>query len=139
MKSRGIVLGLVALIGVVGAEDSGGGPSPRRVVGLEYPWFARMGVIEGTVELAASVAPDGTVNDVRILSGAQPLAEPASDAVRKWMFAGCRAPSKCALNITFTFRLMGSCAAGSNCPSEFQVDLPSRVRVTSSAIRAIVN
>jgi IS1 family transposase len=41
----------------------------KRVVGLEYPGFARMGFIRRAVELVATVSRDGTVARIRTASG----------------------------------------------------------------------
>jgi|SRR5579883_2025687 len=107
-------------------------PSPRRVVALDYPRFARNAHLQGVVSLAVGVAADGSVSSVRILFGASPLAEPARDVVRRWLFTVCAAGKKCEMNLTFSFRLIGSCSVGSYCPTTFQIDLPDHVSVIST-------
>jgi hypothetical protein len=46
---------------------------------------------------------------------------------------------KCEARFTVAFELSGSCNAGSNCSTGFEVDLPDKIRVTAAAIKAIVN
>jgi protein TonB len=51
-----------------------------------YPSAARRERIEGTVQLEAHVAEDGTVEKVRVLEGDPVLAEAAREAVMKWRY-----------------------------------------------------
>ncbi len=55
-------------------------------VAPEYPPFAKQLKIEGTVELEALVAENGTVEQVNILSGNSALTKAAADALKKWKF-----------------------------------------------------
>lgn len=55
-------------------------PSP------EYPDLARKARIEGIVRLEAVIAADGTIRDLRILSGHPFLAKAALDAVARWRY-----------------------------------------------------
>jgi len=106
-------------------------PAVKRVVGLEYPWFARMGGIQGTVELAATISQEGTVIGISVVSGPEPLATPAKDSLSKWRFTACTSPSaECKTKLVFLFVLAGTCKI-SHCPTEFEVDLPDKVRVKS--------
>ncbi len=108
------------------------GPAVTRIVGVEYPWFARVAVLQGTVKLAATVSREGSVTNVRVISGPKPLADAASDTFSKWQFAAC--PSgDCHVELTFSFVLNGSCNACSHCPTEFEVNLPDKVRITSKS------
>jgi TonB family protein len=52
-----------------------------------YPEAARKRHMEGTVRLRIAVAPDGSVADVRVLSGHSVLTQAAIDAVRRWRYA----------------------------------------------------
>jgi TonB family protein len=115
-------------------------PALRRVVDLEYPWFARVGMIQGDVEIVATVAPEGKVTRIHVVSGARPLAEAARAALEKWQFAATSATrGRYELRLVFSFVLAGSCDAAEHCPNHFEVDLPDRVRVSAKAIRAMVN
>lgn len=51
-----------------------------------YPNFARQAHREGTVELRATIATDGAVRDVQVLSGDPVLAQAAREAVTQWQF-----------------------------------------------------
>jgi protein TonB len=55
-------------------------------VSPEYPAAARQLKIEGTVELEALVAENGTVEQVNIVSGNSALTKAAADALKKWKF-----------------------------------------------------
>jgi TonB family protein len=51
-----------------------------------YPEAARTAGIEGTVVLDAVIAPDGSVKQLRTVSGPNLLVQPATDAVQSWKF-----------------------------------------------------
>jgi TonB family protein len=103
----------------------------KRVVGMEYPWLARMAVLQGTVQLEATVSKDGAPENIRITSGPEPLATPAMQTLSKWRFQNCQGgATDCTLKITFTFVLKGTCDV-SRCPSDFEANLPDQVFVQS--------
>lgn len=52
----------------------------------EYPEQARQQKIQGSVVLDVRIAADGTVQDVQVVSGAAPLAQASTDAVKQWRF-----------------------------------------------------
>jgi TonB family protein len=52
----------------------------------EYPALAKMGRIQGTVRLDAVIAQDGTVRDLRVISGHPVLVRAALDAVNRWRY-----------------------------------------------------
>jgi len=52
----------------------------------KYPDVARHAGIEGAVRLRAIIDKDGTVQDVKVLSGPAVLAEAATEAVRQWRY-----------------------------------------------------
>jgi hypothetical protein len=109
--------------------------SVQRVVGLEYPWFARMAALQGNVRLVARIMSDGTVGAIDVSSGPEPLATPAKNALNKWRFSPCPSQARgCQIEVLFSFILSGTCAVGSQCPTEFQVDLPDRVQVKSGSL-----
>ena len=112
----------------------------KRVVGVQYPWFARIAFLQGAVELVATISRDGGIAEIRTASGPEPLAKPAREALSKWQFTGCNSrPAECEATFLFRFVLDGSCGASENCPTSFEVDLPGEIRVTSKGIRAIVS
>ena len=104
----------------------------KRVVAMEYPPLARMGVLQGNVVLEAAISDEGTVAHIEVVSGPAPLATAARDALLRWRFAGCKGQDKaCEIKVVFSFVLSGTCVLGSNCPTEFVADLPDRVEVKS--------
>jgi hypothetical protein len=108
------------------------GPVVRRMVSMEYPMLARMAGLQGTVNLRASVQPDGTAGEVTVLSGPEPLATPARKNVSRWRFDRCPSLSgSCVIDLVYSFTLDGACTDSPRCPTEFQVDLPNKVTVTS--------
>jgi TonB family protein len=51
-----------------------------------YPVDAKAARIQGTVQLNATIASDGTVQDLQVISGHPLLAQAALDAVRQWVY-----------------------------------------------------
>ena len=51
-----------------------------------YPLIAKSARIQGTVRLSASIAPNGTVKDLRVLSGNPLLVDAAQNAVKQWTY-----------------------------------------------------
>jgi protein TonB len=51
-----------------------------------YPPLARMARIQGKVILQAILAQDGTVQDLKVISGHPLLVQAALDAVRTWRY-----------------------------------------------------
>jgi protein TonB len=52
----------------------------------QYPTLARQARIQGTVILQAVIGKDGTVQNLRVLSGHPMLVQSAIDAVRQWRY-----------------------------------------------------
>ena len=52
----------------------------------EYPALAKSARVQGTVRLEAVVAPDGTVETLRVLNGHPLLVEAAEAAVARWRY-----------------------------------------------------
>jgi TonB family protein len=51
-----------------------------------YPAIAVKMKVEGTVKLEATIDPDGSVSDVKVVSGHLLLVQAAIDAVKKWKY-----------------------------------------------------
>jgi len=51
-----------------------------------YPLLAKDARIDGTVKLSATIAPDGTVKDLHVLSGHPLLVNAALNAVKQWKY-----------------------------------------------------
>lgn len=52
----------------------------------EYPPLAKMARIQGTVKLEAVIAKDGTIQDLKVLSGHPLLVKAALNAVKQWRY-----------------------------------------------------
>ncbi len=57
-----------------------------RQVRPQYPALARQARIQGTVVLQAAIGKDGTVQNLRVLSGHPMLIEAAIEAVKQWLY-----------------------------------------------------
>jgi TonB family protein len=66
-----------------------------------YPAIALKMRIEGTVKLDVTIDPDGSVEDVKVVSGHQLLASAAIDAVKKWRYEPGEAKSTQSVNVEF--------------------------------------
>jgi peptidyl-prolyl cis-trans isomerase A (cyclophilin A) len=55
-------------------------PSP------EYPMDAKKAGVSGLVELEARIGTDGTIEDLKVVAGPQPLQQAAVDAVKTWRY-----------------------------------------------------
>ena len=55
-----------------------------------YPDPAITGRVQGTVRLKATIAKDGTVQNIEVMSGPALLVQAAEDAVRRWTFLPAR-------------------------------------------------
>lgn len=112
--------------------------TPVRVVGVSYPGLAHQAGIYGRVELEALVSPDGSVKEVRILAYSHPLlVSPAKDSLRQWRFGGCKADTGCPAPVSFVFVLSKDICPVSECPSEVEIDLPTKVTIRSNTNRPI--
>jgi protein TonB len=73
----------------------------------EYPVVARQMKVTGHVEVEVLVAADGSVENVKVVSG-NPLLTPAAvNAVKKWKFTpfvSNGGPSKAVANLAFDFK-----------------------------------
>jgi hypothetical protein len=109
----------------------------KRVIGIDYPWLARMAVLQGDVDLVATISTEGTVTRVRITSGAESLALSAKAALLKWQFTGCTSThGECEARFVVSFVLNGSCDS-EDCHSTFQVDFPGKITVTHKRITKV--
>jgi protein TonB len=51
-----------------------------------YPAIAKAAHVSGTVELNAVISKNGTIKDLRVVSGPAMLRQAAVDAVRSWRY-----------------------------------------------------
>src|SRR5215467_3364229 len=56
-------------------------------VAPEYPAIARQAGARGDVQMSVTVAPDGHVTEVKVLSGHPMLQKAAKEAVQQWVYA----------------------------------------------------
>jgi protein TonB len=73
-----------------------------------YPPLARNARIQGTVPLQALIGTDGTVEDLKVLSGQPLLIKSAMDAVSQWRYQPTRVngkPVKVETEIDVNYRL----------------------------------
>src|SRR5260370_27445953 len=66
-----------------------------------YPAIALKMRIEGTVKMDVTIEADGSVADVKVLSGHQLLASAATDAVKKWRYETAESKSTQPVNVEF--------------------------------------
>jgi hypothetical protein len=113
---------------------------PQRIVWLQDSRLAHLAPIQGRVQLEAPVEPDGSVKDVKAVSGSALLIDAARDSLRQWRFKGCtRTSANCKTRVTFIFVIENAPCNIDECPSNLQIDLPGTVTIKSSPARAIVN
>ena len=74
----------------------------------EYPAMAKQLHLEGAVELEAHIGENGSVEDVKPLTGNAILMNAAVSAIKKWKFTPFTAdgkPSKAVADLSFRFKL----------------------------------
>ena len=120
----------IALLAVT--TTAGADLEPVEIVGLAYPRLAQWARVAGTVVVRLTVAPDGSVAQAVAVSGHPLLAEAARQSAARWRFE--RSEQSPGLDrdayLVYRFALEGSCA-GRDCRTEFVVELPNFVMVTS--------
>jgi TonB family protein len=113
MKFKRMFAGLVLMAGLSGiavvtpkvlAQDAATDAAKRKVrvkVTPEYPDLARQMNVTGKVKIEAKIAPDGHVEDTRVVGGSPLLVNAALDALKKWRFEP--APKESTEVVEFTF------------------------------------
>jgi TonB family protein len=66
-----------------------------------YPAIAAKMRVEGTVKLDITIDPDGSVADVKVVSGHQLLASAAMEAVKKWRYEAGDGKSTQSVSVEF--------------------------------------
>lgn len=107
-KTRGAIGYVNATAAVAGAKIlpivAEGQPVQRTLVTRvepEYPETLKQHLIGGTVRLAVTVAPNGTVENVKQLGGNPALVEAAIVAVKQWVYAPANSRTKLQVAIPF--------------------------------------
>ncbi len=76
-----------------------------------YPALSRQMKVEGSVLLQAFIGPDGTIQDLRVLSGPAILASAAREAARHWQFKpylqnGQPVETQAKITVNFTIKVL---------------------------------
>jgi TonB family protein len=102
-------------IGYVSAANNVEGVKTLAVVGVsnsyqrallmrvepEYPETLKLRQIGGTVRLAVTISPKGSVENVQVIGGNPILAETAIKAVQQWIYAAASSPTKMEVSLSF--------------------------------------
>jgi TonB family protein len=91
-------------------------PELRQTVDATYPLLGQHTRVQGSVVLQAVVAADGTIQNLRVLSGPAILAPAAQQAVREWRFKpyllnGQPVETKAKITVNFSIRVSDSANA----------------------------
>lgn len=84
------------------AWGAGDRPIKSRVPPV-YPEIAKRMGIRGEVKVEVTVAADGTVKDVKAVTGNHVLQVAAEEAVRKWKFESGSGDAKVVVSVNFAF------------------------------------
>jgi hypothetical protein len=105
---------------------------PKRIVGMDYPLIARSARIEGKVEIACVLNPDGTVASTKPIGNPHPiLLKAVQENASKWVFMkesnADRSPGTATL--IYLFQMGGKSAHSPN--RQFEFEYPSSIFLTS--------
>ncbi len=98
----------------------GGGVQQRKLIHQEppvYPPLAKQARIQGTVRFTATIAKDGTVKDLQLVSGHPLLVPAAREAVRKWQYEETLLngqPVEIVTQVDVNFTLSGAAGEGAS-------------------------
>jgi TonB family protein len=73
----------------------------------DYPLLALAANMQGTVKLRATVSPAGSITDVTVIDGPEPLQAAAEDYVRNWVLRGGPKKGDCTQDTKVEFRITG--------------------------------
>lgn len=95
-----------------------GAPELRQTIETVYPTLGNNSRVQGSVILQAIVGADGTVENLRVVSGPSILAAAAQQAVREWHFKpvlqnGQPVETKARITVNFTIRVSDNPASAS--------------------------
>ncbi|MFZ0759530.1 MAG: TonB family protein [Candidatus Sulfotelmatobacter sp.] len=93
-------------------------PELRRTVEATYPLLGQHMRVQGSVVLQAVIATDGTIEDLRVLSGPGILTAAAQQAVRQWRFKpylqnGHPVETTARITVNFSIRISDNSAKAS--------------------------
>lgn len=84
--------------------DSAPNPPLMKKVNPVYPELAKSARIQGVVKFTATIAPDGTVSKLELLTGHPLLVEAARTAVLQWVYQPSAAPIQTEISVSFTLQ-----------------------------------
>ena len=102
-KALALTLVLLFLICPYARANDGARAVVQRIAPI-YPELAKQMHLGGAVVLILSVEPDGTVSDVKALSGHPLLLQSAIDAVKRWKFVPASQASQTTISVNFDTR-----------------------------------
>jgi TonB family protein len=90
-------------------------PELRQTVDATYPLLGQHTRVQGSVVLQAVIGADGTIEDLRVLSGPAILSTAAQQAVRQWRFKpylqnGQAVETKARITVNFSIRISDNSA-----------------------------
>ena len=93
-------------------------PELRQTIETVYPALGNNSRVQGAVILQAIVGADGTIANLRVVSGPSILAAAAQQAVREWRFKpvvqnGQAVETKARITVNFTIRVSDNPASAS--------------------------
>jgi TonB family protein len=100
-KSRYVLFPLLAFYLVVASLLHADTRKAVKVTPPVYPAIAVKMKVEGAVKMDVTIDPDGSVADVKVLSGHQLLVTAAVDAVKKWRYETAGAKSTQSVSLEF--------------------------------------
>jgi len=98
--------------------SSGIVPELRQTVDSTYPLLGQHARVQGSVVLQAVIGADGSIEDLRVLSGPAILTTAAQQAVRQWRFKpylqnGHAVETKATITVNFSIRISDNPATSS--------------------------
>jgi TonB family protein len=100
-KNRILLLSVVCYCLVAAAILHADTRKSLKTVPPVYPAIAVKMRVEGIVKLDTTIDPDGSVSDVKVISGHQLLVTAAVDAVKKWKYESAEAKSSQIVAVEF--------------------------------------
>lgn len=85
----GFTLAALALLAAGGPERVPGSQQQKRLikkVDPKYPPEAKAKGIQGTVRLEATINKDGSIKELKVVSGPEDLVPPSLQAVKQWVY-----------------------------------------------------
>ena|ERR1700674_1805562 len=130
MNYRRGSVGVVAASLLLASATAFGDWVPEDIQGLSYPPLQRAARVAGVVTVEFKINADGTVADVRALSGPYGLRPWSIRAAKQWRFKA-NDKNEPPFRAMFDFRLEGECSNIMRCKETIRVHYPDQVIITS--------